>query len=158
MTRSSSAAAGAQNEHGRPDLAVANLFENLQAVHIGQHEVENDQVVIGGVDVFDAQAPGGRDIDSVAGALKTAAKKIGDALFVLDDQNSHLFLGYQRAGQQTKIARNRTRPQNSRFRAISGELRDRLFLFVPRILFPGIPTRSSLKIHSRPQVVEARLL
>jgi len=71
------------------NLAIANLFEHLQPVHIGQHKVENNQVVIGGVDVFQSDPASGCGVDGVSGALQTAAEKIGDALFVLDDQNSH---------------------------------------------------------------------
>ena len=83
-------AARAQNQDRRPDLAVADALQHLQAVHIGQHEVQNHQVVIGGVDVVERRRAGGRGIHGVARALQTAAQEVGDALFVLDDQDSHL--------------------------------------------------------------------
>ena len=85
-------AARAQNQDRRAGLAVADLLQHLQAVHIGQHEVENHQVVIGGVDVVERGGAVGRGIHGVSRALEAAAEEVGDALFILDDQDSHCVL------------------------------------------------------------------
>ena len=52
-------------------------------------QVENDQVVIGGVDVFERGAAVGGGIDGIARAFQSAAQEIGNAFFVLDDQDAH---------------------------------------------------------------------
>ena len=78
-------AAGAQNEHRGTDFAVADFFQNLKAVHIGQHAVQNHQIVIGGVDTLQCRAAGECRIHRVAGAFQAPAEEVGDALFVLDD-------------------------------------------------------------------------
>ena len=82
-------AARAKNQHRRAGTPPANALKHLQAVHIGQHEVENHQVVIGGVRMLQRHAAGSRRVHRVARALKAAAQKVGDTFFVLDDQNSH---------------------------------------------------------------------
>ena len=53
-------------------------------------QVEDDQIVIGGVDALERGAAGERGIHGIAGAFQAAAEEVGDPLFVLDDQNSHL--------------------------------------------------------------------
>ena len=66
-------AAGAEDQDRRPDLAIADLFEDLKAVHIGQHQVENDEVVIGGVDVIERGGAVSGGVDGIAGAFESAA-------------------------------------------------------------------------------------
>src|ERR1035441_7247677 len=51
-------AASAQDQHWGAGFAVANLFQNLQTVHVGQHTVQNHQVVIGGVNALQRGAAG----------------------------------------------------------------------------------------------------
>ena len=82
-------AARAQNQHRRPGLAVADFLQHLEPVHIGQHQVEDDQVVIGGVKEVERGGAGGRGVHGVARALQSPAQEIGDALFVLDHQYPH---------------------------------------------------------------------
>src|ERR1035441_4516563 len=78
-------AAGAQDQHRRTHLAVADFFQNLETVHIGQHAVQNHQVVIGGVEALQRGAAGKRRVHRVSGAFQAPAEEVGDALFVLDD-------------------------------------------------------------------------
>src|ERR1039457_6095880 len=78
-------AAGAQDEHRGADFAVADFFEDLEAVHVGQHTVQNHQVVIGGMDALECGGAGERGIDCVTGSLEAPAEEVSDALFVLDD-------------------------------------------------------------------------
>ncbi len=83
--------AGAEDQHGRAGFAIANLLERAQAVHIGEAEVEDNQVVFGIVD----QLNGGvgaviGDIDRIASAFEAPGEEIGNSFFVLDDENSHI--------------------------------------------------------------------
>ncbi len=81
--------ARAQDQHRRAGLAVADLLQHAEAVHVGQHQVENDQVVLGGVDQFDGGGAVAGHIHRVSGALQAAGQEVLDAFFVLDDENSH---------------------------------------------------------------------
>jgi hypothetical protein len=87
LTRSSSPAR-AQDQHRRAGLGAADSLEHLQAVHVGQHQVQNHQVVIGGVGELERARAVGRGVHGVAGALQAPAQEVGDALFVLDHQES----------------------------------------------------------------------
>src|ERR1017187_6355176 len=78
-------AAGAQDQYRRPGFAVADLFQNLQTVHVGEHAVQNHQVVIGGVNALQRGAAGKYRIHRVSSAFQAPAEEVGDALFVLDD-------------------------------------------------------------------------
>ena len=78
-------AAGAQNQHRGAGFAVADFFQNLQTVHVGQHTVQNHQVVIGGVNALQRGAAGKYRIHRVSSAFQAPAEEVGDALFVLDD-------------------------------------------------------------------------
>ena len=78
-------AAGAQDEHRRADFAVADFFEDLQAVHVRQHPVENHQIVIGSVNALQRGAAGESGIHRVSGAFKAPAEEVSDTLLVLDD-------------------------------------------------------------------------
>ncbi len=80
---------GAQDQNRRPDFARPDTLQHLHAVHIGQHEIENHQVIIGVVNVADGGLSVVGDIDSVAVAFQAALQEIGDLLFVLNDQNPH---------------------------------------------------------------------
>ena len=87
-------AAGAQNQDGRAGLAVANLLQHGKAVDVRQPEIEHDQIVLGGMNHIKRRASVGPDINSVASAFESAPEKIGDSLFVFDNQNPHSSLEY----------------------------------------------------------------
>jgi hypothetical protein len=42
------------------------------------------------MDAIQRRGAGGRGIHGITGALQTAAQEVGDSLFVLDDQDSHV--------------------------------------------------------------------
>ena len=81
--------ARAQDQHRRADFAIADLLQHAEAVHVGQHQVQNDQVVLGGMDQVDGGGAVAGDVDRVAGAFQTPGQEVLDALFVLDDEYSH---------------------------------------------------------------------
>ncbi|MCU1239233.1 MAG: hypothetical protein JWP63_7200, partial [Candidatus Solibacter sp.] len=83
-------AAGTEDEDRRADFAIANFLEDLKAVHVGQHAVEDEEIVIGGVDQIERGGAGEGGVDRVSGAFQPATEKIGNAFFVLDHENSHL--------------------------------------------------------------------
>ena len=84
--------ARAQDQHRRADLAVADLLQHGQAVHVRQAQVQDDQVVFGGVHHFDRRGARRRHIDRVSAALQAARQKVGNPFFVFDHQNPHMSL------------------------------------------------------------------
>ena len=73
----------------------ADPFEDPEAIHIREHEVEDDEVVVGGAGEFERRPAVGRAIDGVARGFETAAQEVRDALFVFHHQDAHLLLIYQ---------------------------------------------------------------
>src|SRR5256885_10815240 len=54
-----------ENEHGRRHAAAAERLEDVEAVALGQHDVENDQVVAGlGEDELEGARPVARHLRS----------------------------------------------------------------------------------------------
>ena len=82
-------APSAQNQNRRACLSVANSFEHLQTVHIRQHHVENDQVVIRRVHHVEGRLPVVRSVDSITGALESTFQKVSNSLFIFYDEKSH---------------------------------------------------------------------
>jgi hypothetical protein len=78
--------AGAEDEHRRDEFAVFDFLQHLQAVHVGEAQVEDDEVVFGGVHAVDGVVAVVDDIYRVAGALQTASEKIGNSLFIFDNE------------------------------------------------------------------------
>ena len=83
-------AARAQDQHRGTNFAIADFFQHLKAVHIGQHAVQNHQVVVGGVNALECGASREGGVHGVSGAFEAPAEEVSDALFVLDDKKSHL--------------------------------------------------------------------
>ncbi len=81
----------AEDQDRRTGFAGANAFEHLHAIHIRQHQIENDDVIIGLLDEGDRRVAGVRDIERIAITFEAALEKIRDLLFVLDYQNPHWF-------------------------------------------------------------------
>src|SRR4030095_9378608 len=78
-----------QDQHRGRDLGGAQLLQHVVAVHVGQVEVEKDDVVI--VELAEVQALfaqiGGVDIEAFRAEHQLDA--LGDGRFVFDQQNPH---------------------------------------------------------------------
>ncbi len=81
--------ARAQDAYRRAHLAVANLLQHLQTVHVRQHQIENDEIVLGAVDQLDGRRAVAGNVHRVSCAFQPAREKILNAFLVLDDENSH---------------------------------------------------------------------
>ena len=88
------AAAGAEDEDRRAERAVADLPQHLQSVDVGKPEIEDHHVVIRRLQMIQGLGAGEGGIHGVAGALEAAAQEVGDSLFVLHHQDSHLLSVY----------------------------------------------------------------
>jgi hypothetical protein len=78
-----------EHEDGRPAAAVADPAADLEAVHVRQHDVQDDHVVgvLGrGPDRVGASR---RDVDGVGLLLEPALEEAGHLQLVLDDQDPH---------------------------------------------------------------------
>jgi hypothetical protein len=60
---------------------------DLHAVHVGQHQVEDDEFEASLVEALDGGPPVGRPADVVAGGLQVQTDQAGDVVVVLDDQD-----------------------------------------------------------------------
>ena len=78
-------AARAEDEHRGTNFAIADFFEDLQAVHIGQHAVQNHQIIIGSVNTLKCGASRKGGIHRISGAFEAPAEEVSDALLVLDN-------------------------------------------------------------------------
>ena len=68
---------------------LPHLPEDIQSIPLGQHHIQNDQVVlvIEGSDQSDLAVRG--DVNPIALGLKTAADKTGDLCFVFNHKDTH---------------------------------------------------------------------
>ena len=83
------AVARGQHQHRRPDALLANPPADLDPVEPGQHQVEDDRVVLGRGRHPHRVVAGPRDVDGVA-LLDEASPQEGRHLeLVLDDQDAH---------------------------------------------------------------------
>jgi hypothetical protein len=87
-------AARAQNQNRRAGAPSADALENLEAVHIGQHQVQNHQIVIGIVGELQRRSAVRSHIDGVTGSLQTSAEEIRDSFLVFDNEDTHVNLAY----------------------------------------------------------------
>ena len=83
--------ARAQDQDRRAGLAVADFLQHREAVHVGQHEVENDEVVLGAMHQLDRCGAVAGHVDRVTGAFQAAGQEVLNAFFVFDDEDSHKF-------------------------------------------------------------------
>ena len=81
--------ARAQDQDRRAGLAVANLLQHRKAVHVGKHQVQNDEVILSAMNQIDGGGAVAGDIDGVARAFQTTGQEVLNAFFVLDNQYSH---------------------------------------------------------------------
>src|SRR6478735_2408649 len=80
-------AARAEHDHGHDDLLGAQLAYDLEAVHLRQHHVEDDEVDSAGRGERQPFFAVGRDLHVVAFGLQVHAQPERDALVVFDDQD-----------------------------------------------------------------------
>src|SRR5690606_17500076 len=84
------AVAGGEHQHrGLLARLVAQLAANLEAVHAGQVEIEDDRIEVVHHRQVQAGDPVGREVDRMAALLEIVAKVGGDVLVVLDDEYAH---------------------------------------------------------------------
>ena len=81
--------ARAEDQDRRTGLAIANLLQQFEAVHVGEHEIENDQVILGCMDLVERGSPAGGAVHRIVGAFQAAADEVGDLAFVFDNEDSH---------------------------------------------------------------------
>ena len=71
-------------------LGLAQATGHLEAVEVGQHHVEDDQVGAAGLGRGQGAPPGGRPFDLEAVEAEAHGHHLGDVLFVVDDQDPGL--------------------------------------------------------------------
>src|SRR5665213_1781037 len=81
--------ARAQDQDRRPGTTPANPFEHFQPVHVGKHQIENDEVVVGVVSELERGGSVLRDVHGITGALESAPQEIGDSFLVFDYEDTH---------------------------------------------------------------------
>ena len=70
-----------------PALGLAEATGHLEAVEVGQHDVEHDQVGAGLLDLGQRLAAGGGPLDLEAVVAETHGHQLGDVLLVVDDEH-----------------------------------------------------------------------
>src|SRR5207248_323260 len=80
---------GGEHEDGRPVAGLPEGRAHPEAVHPGQHDVEDDGVVAAFAGPPEAVFPVRGDIDGEALRLQSAPYRIGEARFVLYQKDSH---------------------------------------------------------------------
>ena len=78
---------GAQNDDGRGVAVLAQLLQQVHPIELGQHQIQQHQVVFGLGDVFKATETIVHVLDLEAGLGQTAQQKFGDFVLVLDQQD-----------------------------------------------------------------------
>ena len=81
--------AGGEHEDGRVDLLLAKLFGDGEAVPLGEHDVENDEVIDARKAVIEAAFPVIADVAFEMYAFEHLAQGAGQWLVVLYDQCAH---------------------------------------------------------------------
>ena len=82
--------ARAQHEHWDIRVAAPDALQQVGPCHTGQHQIQNNQVVvIRGRELQSAETVG-RGVDGVAGRRQTASDESRDLGFVLHKENPHL--------------------------------------------------------------------
>jgi hypothetical protein len=70
-------------------LALAQGATDFEARDAGQHDVEDDRVVIGGIRPIERLFAGLGKIDCMAFVAETALDQIGQSNFVFNDEDAH---------------------------------------------------------------------
>ena len=83
------AVARREHEHRRPHAVLANPAADLEAVDPGEHEVEHDRVVLGGLGHPDGVVAGAGDVDRMTLLDEAAVQEARHLQLVLDHEDAH---------------------------------------------------------------------
>ena len=78
-----------QHQHGRPDAVGAQPATRLEAVDLGQHDVEHDRVVVVRLAHPERVLAARRDVGRMALLGESATQECRDLRLVLDHENAH---------------------------------------------------------------------
>ena len=83
------AVARGQDQDRRGIAALAQGLEDLQAVTVGQRQVENAGVVARGAEGGERLVDQGHAVDDEAGVLQPLGGEVGQAIIVFDEEHAH---------------------------------------------------------------------
>ena len=78
-----------QNEDGRLNPLSTNAFDDIQAGQRGQHQVDDDRVVVGGKGHLQALGTVFAQINRITLLLKRSLDEAADFGFIFNDEDSH---------------------------------------------------------------------
>lgn len=81
--------AGSEHDHRHLAAGFAQAAAELVAIHAGQHDVEDDQVVMPGQRQMQSARPVARAIDDMTGGFEVVDDVGEDVRVVFDDQQTH---------------------------------------------------------------------
>ena len=81
--------AGAQHENGNTRIFAADLTQNFRAVQAGQHQIENDDVIVVCCRQFKPACSVRGRVDRVPFLGQTASNETRNLGFVLNQENAH---------------------------------------------------------------------
>ena len=87
VTLSSVRVAGGEEHDGHPHAVAAQPAGDLEAVEVGEHDVEHDELGPEGGGGRDRRPPGGGHGDVEARVAQGGAHQVGDGVLVVDDQH-----------------------------------------------------------------------
>ena len=76
-----------EEQHGRLDAFAAQLRTELDAVHVGHHHVEHDEIELRGAQVGKSREPVVRDVGAIALGFEVLADAGREMRLVVDDEN-----------------------------------------------------------------------
>ena len=81
--------AGGEDEHRRGDLFAAQGFDDVEAVHLRQHDVEDDEVVLSASGIIEAAAPVVDAVHLVVLIFQKLCDRVGKRALVFNNENMH---------------------------------------------------------------------
>ena len=105
MTRSSSRVARGEEDHRDEVARGAQPAADLEAVDVGEHDVEDDEVGRGARRRVERVAAAGRRRDAVAHVAERGGEQVGDRGLVVDDEDVR---GTSAGGVHGRISRSGT--------------------------------------------------
>ena len=79
----------AEDQHRRPDPLLPHALDHLEAIEVGQHQVDDGDVVRAGRCQGETGLAVGRMVDDEAGFAQAVGHEVGDLRVVLDEQRAH---------------------------------------------------------------------
>ena len=102
--------AGGEEQHGDVAPVSAEALGDVEAVDVGQHHVEHDEVGTERVDLLERPVPAGGGLDVEALVAKRHRDELGDGLLVVDDEDTrgrfsccHLDIVADKAGSLLRV-------------------------------------------------------